>query len=134
MAEFARHTAAPLTRRKQVTLALCITKNVGWTRGLFLVPAQILGGIVSAALVQCMLPGPLAVVVGLSEGTSIAQGVFLEAFGTAILTFVILIHTQKYLSEERDDCFRQIPAHRYQMPRHRSAYNEDRKPGFTRLV
>ena len=60
-------------------------------RSLFLVPAQILGGIVAAALVKCMLPGPLAVVTQLSVGTSIAQGVFIEAFGTALLVFVILM-------------------------------------------
>lgn len=75
----------------QVTLALVITKNVPWLRGLFLLPAQLLAGIVAAALVQCMLPGPLAVVTRLSEGTSIAQGVFIEAFGTSLLVFVILM-------------------------------------------
>ena len=38
-----------------------------------------------------MLPGELAVVTRLSEGTSIAQGVFIEAFGTCLLVFVILM-------------------------------------------
>lgn len=38
-----------------------------------------------------MLPGPLAVVTTLSEGTSIAQGVFIEAFGTMLLVFAILM-------------------------------------------
>lgn len=38
-----------------------------------------------------MLPGPLAVVTTLSEGTSIAQGVFIEAFGTCLLVFTILM-------------------------------------------
>lgn len=75
----------------QVTLALCITKNVPWIRGLFLLPAQLLGGIVAAALVRCMLPGPLAVVTRLAVGTSIAQGIFIEAFGTMLLVFVILM-------------------------------------------
>lgn len=74
-----------------VTLALCITKNMPWLRGIFLLPAQLLGGIVAAALVQAMLPGPLAVVTRLSEGTSIAQGIFIEAFGTMLLVFVIIM-------------------------------------------
>ena len=56
-----------------------------------LLPAQLLGGIVAAALVSCMLPGPLAVVVDLSAGTSIAQGIFIEAFGTMLLIFIILM-------------------------------------------
>jgi len=38
-----------------------------------------------------MLPGPLVVVTRLSEGTSVAQGVFIEAFGTCLLVFVILM-------------------------------------------
>jgi len=74
-----------------VTLALCITKNVPWVRGLFLLPAQLLGGITAAALASCMVPGPLAVVTTLSPGTTIAQGIFIEAFGTCLLVFVILM-------------------------------------------
>jgi len=38
-----------------------------------------------------MLPGPIAVVTTLSPGTSIAQGIFIEAFGTCLLVFVILM-------------------------------------------
>lgn len=38
-----------------------------------------------------MLPGPLAVVTRLAEGTSIAQGIFIEAFGTMLLVFAILM-------------------------------------------
>ena len=73
-----------------MTLALCLTNNVPWLRGLFLLPAQLLGGIVAAALVQCMFPGPLATVTTLAYGTSIAQGVFIEAFGTMLLITAIL--------------------------------------------
>lgn len=60
-------------------------------RGVFLIPAQIVGGIVAAALVSCMLPGPLAIITTLTPGTSIAQGVFIEMFLTALLVFVILM-------------------------------------------
>lgn len=62
-----------------------------WVRGLLLFPAQILGGIVAAALVSCMFPGPLAVETSLANGTSIAQGVFIEMFLTAELLFTILM-------------------------------------------
>ena len=60
-------------------------------RGLLLIPAQILGGIAAAGLVQCMLPGPLTVITTLSAGTSIVQGVFIEMFLTTLLVFVILM-------------------------------------------
>jgi hypothetical protein len=50
------------------------------------------------------------------------------------LPSIILVHAQKYLFEALYDCFRQIPAHRYEVPRHRSALAENREAGFTRLV
>lgn len=75
----------------KVTLALVITNNLDWVRGLYLLPGQVLGGIVASALVQWMIPGPLVVVNRLSEETSIIQGLFIEAFGTLLLVFVILM-------------------------------------------
>jgi aquaporin related protein len=60
-------------------------------RGLFLIPAQLIGGIVAAGLVSCMLPGPLAVITTLSNGTSITQGLFIEMFLTTLLVFTILM-------------------------------------------
>ncbi|KAJ9615163.1 hypothetical protein H2200_001237 [Cladophialophora chaetospira] len=74
-----------------VTLALVITKNLPWFRGLLLLPAQLLGGIVAAALVRCMFPGPLIVSTTLSNGTTPAQGVFIEMFLTSLLVFTILM-------------------------------------------
>ncbi len=62
-----------------------------WFRGLLLVPAELLGGIVAAALVKCMFPGPLVVATTLSNGTTPAQGVFIEMFLTALLVFTILM-------------------------------------------
>ena len=61
-----------------------------WVRGLLLFPAQMLGGMVAAALVYCMFPGPMAVQTGLSHGTSIAQGVFIEMFLTSELVLTVL--------------------------------------------
>jgi aquaporin rerated protein, other eukaryote len=70
---------------------MMVSGALPFVRGLFLVPAQIIGGIVAAALAACMLPGPLAVITTLAAGTSIAQGVFIEMFLTALLVFVILM-------------------------------------------
>jgi len=74
-----------------VTLGLVITGNVPWFRGILLLPAQLLGGIVAAALVRCMIPGPLAVNTTLGNGTTPAQGVFIEMFLTSLLVFTILM-------------------------------------------
>ena len=61
-------------------------------RGLLLLPAQLLGAIVAAALVSCMFPGDIASVkTTLSPGTSITQGVFIEMFLTCQLTFAVLM-------------------------------------------
>jgi len=74
-----------------VTCGMMVCGALPVMRGLFLIPAQFIGGIVAAALVSCMLPGPLAVVTNLTNGTSIAQGLFIEMFLTALLVFVILM-------------------------------------------
>ena len=74
-----------------VTVGMVVTGTLPLMRGLFLFPAQLLGGIVAAALVQCMFPGPLGCVTKLTNGTSIAQGVFIEMFLTSLLVFTILM-------------------------------------------
>lgn len=45
----------------------------------------------AAGLVSCMFPGPLAVQTELTNGTSIAQGLFIEMFLTAELVFTVLM-------------------------------------------
>ena len=70
---------------------MVITGSLPAVRGLLLFPAQILGAIVAAALVSCMFPGPLAVQTTLTNGTSIAQGLFIEMFLTAELVFTVLM-------------------------------------------
>lgn len=65
-------------------------------RSLFLVPAQIVAAICAGALVESMFPGDIGVVnTTLSLGTSITQGVFIEMFMTAELTFVVLMLAAK---------------------------------------
>lgn len=67
-----------------------ITGTLPWARGLLLFPAQMLGGMVAAALVYCMFPGPLAVQTSLANNTSVAQGLFIEMFLTAELVLAVL--------------------------------------------
>ena len=75
-----------------VVLGMCVSGSLPWARGAFLIPAQILGSMIAAALVQCMFPGDVAAVITkLSPGVSIAQGVFIEMFLTALLVFTILM-------------------------------------------
>jgi len=75
-----------------VTLGLCIAGAVPWLRGLVLVPVQIIAGIVAAAVVEAILPGPISLVkTTLAPGMSPARGVFFEMFLTAELVFTVLM-------------------------------------------
>ena len=60
-------------------------------RGLLLFLPQILAGIVAAALVSAMFPGPMPVQTTLTHGTSIAQGLFIEMFLTSFLVITVLM-------------------------------------------
>lgn len=53
--------------------------------------AQMLGGIVAAALLNALTPGPLAVGVTLGNGTNRTQGVFIEMFTTAALVLSVFM-------------------------------------------
>lgn len=70
---------------------MVITGTLPPLRGLLLFPAQMLGGMVAAGLVSAMFPGTLAVETSLTQGTSIAQGLFIEMFCTAELVFAVLM-------------------------------------------
>lgn len=75
-----------------VTLGMVAAGQLNWIRGLVLFPAQILGGIVAAALVRCMLPGDIAATrTVLAPGMSEAQGLFFEMFLTSFLVFTVLM-------------------------------------------
>nr|POE62940.1 aquaporin-2 [Quercus suber] len=75
-----------------VTLGMVITKSLPAVRGLCLLPAQILGAICAAAVVSCILPGPIAITqTTLAPGVSVVQGMFLEMFLTANLVFAVLM-------------------------------------------
>ncbi|EPS26407.1 hypothetical protein PDE_01343 [Penicillium oxalicum 114-2] len=86
-----------------VTLALCLVGGLPITRGLMVIPAQLLGGIAAAGVVSALFPGPLTVATRLGGGASISQGLFIEMFLTAQLVFVIAMlavvkHKSTYLA------------------------------------
>jgi len=75
-----------------VTTGMVLAGQLSPIRAIFLIPSQLLGGMVAAALVSCMFPGNIANVnTTLSPGTSISQGVFIEMFLTSLLVFVVLM-------------------------------------------
>ncbi|KAK4501276.1 hypothetical protein PRZ48_007083 [Zasmidium cellare] len=74
-----------------VTVGMALIGAVPWIRGAFLFIAQLLGGLTAAALISCMLPGPLTVQTELGGGTSVVQGLFLEMMLTAELVFTIFM-------------------------------------------
>ena len=57
-----------------ISLALTLAKVITPLRGLLMFVAQLLGGIVAAALIDRLMPGPLNVSTRLGGGISIAQG------------------------------------------------------------
>lgn len=86
-----------------VTLGLYLIGAVSPIRAGLCFISQILAGICSAGIVSAILPGPLNVATTLGTGTSIAQGVFLEMFLTALLVFTIFMlaaekHKATYLA------------------------------------
>jgi aquaporin rerated protein, other eukaryote len=64
--------------RKQVSLGMMVVGAVPYLRGCLVIVSQLLGAISAAAVVSCMLPGPLNVRTSLGGGTSVAQGLFIE--------------------------------------------------------
>lgn len=53
--------------------------------------AQMLGGIVAAAIVSGLTPGELDTIVALGNQTSTAQGLFIEMFATTALVLSVLM-------------------------------------------
>ncbi|KAJ9614650.1 hypothetical protein H2200_002787 [Cladophialophora chaetospira] len=74
-----------------VTLAMWLTSAIPPVRALCLVAAQIAGSIAASALVLVQFPTSLNVRTTLAGGTSLVQGVFIEAVLTAELVFTILM-------------------------------------------
>lgn len=92
-----------LIDRLQVTLGLCLVGAVPPIRGALIVFGQFLGGIIAAALVSGIFPGPLAVTTSLDTSTSTARGFWIETFLTTqlVLTVIMLAvvkHKATYLA------------------------------------
>ncbi|ORY34803.1 aquaporin-like protein [Naematelia encephala] len=74
-----------------VSLALVLTGVIKPLRFVLVSLAQMVGGIVAAAIVDGLTPGKLQAGVALSNGTSRTQGVFIEMFTTAGLVIAVLM-------------------------------------------
>lgn len=74
-----------------VTLGLLLIGALSGTRAAVIFLAQIVASIVSAVAVNGLFPTPLAVSTSLGVGTTLAQGVFIEAFLTFELVFCIFM-------------------------------------------
>ena len=74
-----------------MTLALLLTGAIGCLRAVALFFAQIAGSIAASALVIGLFPAKFNVQTTLSDETSLAHGIFIEAFLTAELVFTILM-------------------------------------------
>jgi aquaporin related protein len=74
-----------------VTFAMLLTRSLSPVRAFLLLAAQLSGSIFSSFLVSVLFPTPFNVRTTLSKGTSIAQGVFIEAILTAELVFTIFM-------------------------------------------
>ncbi|GAA95792.1 uncharacterized protein L969DRAFT_50253 [Mixia osmundae IAM 14324] len=73
-----------------VGLALAMTGILSPFRFVLYVLAETTGAIAASAILDGLLPGPLAVTPALGAGTSNAQGVWIEAFITAALCLVVM--------------------------------------------
>ncbi|OAG07380.1 aquaporin-like protein [Paraphaeosphaeria sporulosa] len=74
-----------------VTLGLYMVGALTGTRAVLCFISQMAAGMCAAGVVSAILPGPLNVSTTLGSGTTIAQGVFLEMFLTALLVFTIFM-------------------------------------------
>ncbi|TQW00369.1 aquaporin [Cordyceps javanica] len=74
-----------------VTLGLVLIGGLGPVRALIVFVAQIFGATTAAALVRALFPVKLQIATALGGNTSVAQGVWIEAFLTAELVFTIIM-------------------------------------------
>ncbi|RDL33185.1 putative aquaporin [Venustampulla echinocandica] len=74
-----------------VTMAFVLAGLMHPIRGAVLFVAQLLGGIVAAAIIDALIPGPLNVANSLGPHVNVAQGLFMEMFLTAELILAIFM-------------------------------------------
>lgn len=73
-----------------VTLTLILARAVPPIRGALMMIAQMVAGMAAAGAASAMTPGEIAFANSLGGGCSRSRGVFIEAFGTAILCLTVL--------------------------------------------
>jgi MIP family channel proteins len=86
-----------------VTLGMVMVKSLSYTRGVLLLCAQLTGSIFASLIVKVLFPVNFNVRTTLAPGTSLVQGVFVEALLTAELVFAIFMlakekHRATYLA------------------------------------
>jgi len=86
-----------------VSLGMVLVGALTPLRGALLTISQILGGITGAAIIDALTPGTLNVRTSLAPGVSVARGLFIEMFMTAMLMITILLlaaekHKATYLA------------------------------------
>ncbi|KAL1582511.1 hypothetical protein WHR41_08829 [Cladosporium halotolerans] len=74
-----------------VTFGLMLIGCLSYIRAAVVLVAQILGAIASAGVVSALFPNKFAVKTSLAEDTSLARGLFIEMFLTAMLVFTIFL-------------------------------------------
>ncbi|KAH8821385.1 aquaporin-like protein [Xylogone sp. PMI_703] len=74
-----------------VTFAFVITGLMHPIKGVMIFITQLIAGIVAAALISALTPGPLSVANSLGPHVNIAQGLFMEMFLTAELILAIFM-------------------------------------------
>ncbi|RGP81209.1 hypothetical protein FLONG3_664 [Fusarium longipes] len=72
-----------------VTLGLVLVGAVTPFHALIIIPTQLVAAIAAAGITDALIPGPLLVTNALGNGTSIAQGVFIEMFLTSQLVLTV---------------------------------------------
>jgi glycerol uptake facilitator-like aquaporin len=70
---------------------MCLFGAMPWVRGISIEITQIVAGIAVAGLASALSPGPLNVKMRLGGGTSIARGLLIEMFLTALLVLTVLL-------------------------------------------
>lgn len=73
-----------------VTLTLMLARAVPPVRGALMIFAQLVAGMAAAGAASAMTPGKIAFANALGGDCSRSRGVFLEAFGTAVLCLTVL--------------------------------------------
>ncbi|CAN6619922.1 aquaporin-2 [Trichomonascus vanleenenianus] len=74
-----------------VTLTLCLVRAITPVRAALLMFTQMVAGMAAAGAASALTPGPIKFNNALTPGVSRSRGLFLEMFGTAILSMAVVM-------------------------------------------